>query len=327
VKHIGITMCVLAALLAFGAVEVSSAVADPVLCLETSEFQGGNFATNACNTALEKKGSFVRGMLLENARVNAGEYCLMVLPGLRKFAKGYRSFRECEKEENLVEEPAAEPGPVLWTRVKDPAAGNKGGSKKPEFATLPSSKVIEGVIGADLFKVGSSGESVECENGTHGGEITSMNTVGKVVVKFKNCKAKGSGGTTCTAKSTGAGSGEIITRTLKGTLGSVKSAEAVTEVGLLLEPESGTVFTEIDSTCLSVSEVPIDGSIAGEVNPVSAKVSDGDIDYEVASAKQAIQKIGVPSGLKEPRLKALGLLETTDETVEEDEFEGTIEIV
>jgi hypothetical protein len=324
-RRIRIVGLVLTTAFVLSMIAVSSASADEVLCLQVAEAGGGNYATNQCNGARGAGGEFVRGMLSPLDRVAPGseEYCLRVLPGQRNFAKGYLTLTKCKNAEVLEEEGAVESGLPLWTRVKDPAAGNKGGSSKREFKELPSGKKIEGFSGATLFRA-STGESVECEGGTNGGEITSMDTVGNVVVKYTGCKARGS--SSCTAKSTGAKEGEIITGTLKGLLGAVKSTEAATEVGVLLEPASGTQFTSLEGTCLAVSPTAIDGTVAGELNPVNAKVLDGDLDFETTTAKQNIKEIDVLSGTVKPKLDAFGLIEATDESFDELEFEGFVEV-
>ncbi|MGH9917750.1 MAG: hypothetical protein ACRD6W_02590, partial [Nitrososphaerales archaeon] len=93
--------------------------------------------------------------------------------------------------------------------------------------------------------------------------------VEKVVVKFTECKGKNAKtGKECTVKSKeGKGGAEAIeTKDLKGELG--ETAESKTNVGLLLEGETSSVFVTVEGECLPVSPSAIEGSVVAEVKPV-----------------------------------------------------------
>lgn len=164
----------------------------------------------------------------------------------------------------------------------------------------------------------STGTKVSCLTDLDSGEVTGPKTVGNVVVIFHNCSSTESGG--CSVKSEGGPNASlIITKTLDGELGSVKPAEAASGVGLLLLPTTGTVFVTLVGSCLPLSPSPVDGSVAGEVTPVNGAPSkDGKIIFQGSGAagKQLIQSINVLGTVVKPTLKALGLLESNEITVD-----------
>ncbi len=76
-------------------------------------------------------------------------------------------------------------------------------------------------------------------------------------------------------KGGGGGTGTIVTTTLDGALGTVKTTEAASGVGLLLLPTTGTVFVTLEGSRVPGSPAKVDGSVAGEatpkVNPLTGK--------------------------------------------------------
>lgn len=318
-RYLGITGLVLTAAFALSAITASSALALPVLCLPTVEKEWGNF--NEGCTAEGAKQGFVRGMILAlGDKVGEGEYCLMVLPGLRTGVKGWTTLEGCRKKEAGIVETGA-----VFTRVKDKVEENTAGTAKSEFRVLPSSLKIAGFFGESTIGVGAA-ESITCEKGADGGTITSMDTIGKVAIAFAGCKAHNEKSETCTIKSPGASEGEIVTNTLKGELGKVKStSEAASQVGLLFSPETGSRIATFATTPCSV-ESGLFGTVAAEANPVSVKVSDGEFAFELASTnKQAIKEITVLAGVTKPELEAFGRIATL-QAIDEVEFEGSVEI-
>jgi hypothetical protein len=162
----------------------------------------------------------------------------------------------------------------------------------------------------------SSGTVVSCLTDLSTGEVTGPKTVGGVVVTFHNCSSKNSS-EGCSVKSTnGPNSSLIITSPLDGELGSVKSTESSSGVGLLLLPTSGTVFVTLEGVCLPVSPSPVDGSVVGEVTPVNGPSSkDGNLIFLGSpKGKQKIKEIIVLGVTVKPTLKALGLLESNEIT-------------
>jgi hypothetical protein len=190
----------------------------------------------------------------------------------------------------------------------------------PEFTALPSVKTYEETVGPGLFTANNGVDKIACEKGTATGTITGMRTFGKVVFKLKECKSTGEAGSNCTIKTTGAGAGEIVSLTLKGELGTVKSSEATTEVGVLAEPETGTTWLTLSgNACTETTKVT--GRIAGEVGPIKTFTTKGFINFEVVSEKQKIKKIGLLSGLVEPKMSAFStsVAEEKDEVLESKE--------
>jgi hypothetical protein len=169
----------------------------------------------------------------------------------------------------------------------------------------------------------SGTKAVNCQTDTSVGEVTGPKTVGSVVVTFHNCSSTENEG--CTVKSTGSTLGLIVTKVLKGELGTTK--EAKSGVGLLLQPETGTEFVSLEGTCLTVSPAPVVGSLAGEVTPVSnGETLDGKLVFIGSAGKQSIEKIAILNVVKKPELKALGLLKASETTNELVLYEKDVEV-
>jgi|SRR5580692_690800 hypothetical protein len=163
-----------------------------------------------------------------------------------------------------------------------------------------------------------TGTKVECLSSVSHGEITGAKTVGNLVVVFHNCHTpEGSG---CSLKSEGGPNTSLITiRTMDGELGSVKKAEALSGVGILVLPTTGTAFVTLEGTCLPVSPSPVDGAIVGEVTAVNGTASaDGKLIFQGSGSagSQLIKAINILGTVKNPALKALGLLEANAIEVE-----------
>jgi hypothetical protein len=196
----------------------------------------------------------------------------------------------------------------------------------PEFLMLPSSKTFKGVSGVGTLKAGT--ETVTCESDENAGEVTSMDSVGKVSVTFHGCKVKVATGE-CTIKSTLTGSaGLIVTTSLRGLLGEVAEAEAKSKVGVLLEPETGIVFTTLLATgapC-NTQETAVEGTLAGELTPIKALQTTLKLIFGLTSEKQNIKEITVLAGLKKPKLGAYGVNTATLSTEDTLTFTGSVEV-
>jgi sorbitol-specific phosphotransferase system component IIA len=155
----------------------------------------------------------------------------------------------------------------------------------------------------------SSTQAITCTKITSTGEITGAKTVGSVVIVFHGCSSKEGEG--CSLKSTGQGAGLIRTETLDGELGSVKKAEAASGVGLLILPTSGTKFVELEGPCLLTSPSPITGQVAAEVTPIRSLSKDGKLILLGSGGTQDIRSINILGTIVAPRLKALGLIESS----------------
>jgi hypothetical protein len=199
----------------------------------------------------------------------------------------------------------------------------RGGSKKAEFALLPTGTSVKALTGRGLLSSGS--DKLQCQAGSGAGKITSMDSIGKLVVTFTGCEAETPQSGKCTVKSSSGGTGEIVTRTLKGLLGTVKSTLAESEVGLLFEPESEkTVYVVQSAKCLP--ETTLAGSVASEALPISVEEGSADLAFHVTSGKQQIKEITVLSGVAKPKLE-FGGVEASEEMPTELDFESDVELV
>jgi hypothetical protein len=297
---------------AFFAASTSSS-ADPA-CLHVDGEKSGNFLLGCL--ALEAEGNYVWATPVSPAK--PGLWCATVDAIWRRhLTESYPTETAC-KELTRAGEPEKE-----WVRVLFAL----GTGKKAEFATLPSVKTFKGLNGpegAETLKAGSIATTA-CETSSSTGEITSMDTIGALVIKYKGCTVSGSG-KVCTIKSEegSPAEGEIITKTLKGELGTVKESEATSEVGLLLEPASGNVITNLAETSCAV-KTSVTGLVAGEVAPLGEKGKISNLLYGISGGSQQIHKIAVLSGTKEPALTAYSV-SAAQEGADVFEFGGEIEI-
>jgi hypothetical protein len=301
----------------FIAMTAASASAEgPVVeCLEIAGKAGekGNFEAG-CKT-LRANGAWVK--VIRVAERRAGQWCAEVEAGKEAGIVGYADLLEC------FGLPRAAMANAIWVKVIYDGAVGKGGAQAPSFKLLPTVKTFKGMGGPNTLKAGASATS--CEEAVDAGEITGMPTIGKLVVTFTGCHVNGEGGKTCTIKSVGAKEGDIVTHTLKGELGTTKSTEATSEVGLLLEPETTKTWATLEATTCS-SESKVTGSLAAEVLPISEKTDFGSLNFAVSSGKQNIKKIAVSSAVKEPELVAFSTT-ATEELEDGIEFNGQVEIV
>lgn len=138
----------------------------------------------------------------------------------------------------------------------------------PEFKVLPLGPKFTATSGVTVFAAAT--DTVTCTGDTSVGEITSMDTVGRVVIKFTGCQINTA---TCSAKFNSLPNighpGEVVFNTVKGRLGTVKTSEAATGVGILIEPETGTKFFTVEKTACT-PESTTSGDVAAEVSPVNS---------------------------------------------------------
>lgn len=80
---------------------------------------------------------------------------------------------------------------------------------------------------------------------------------------------------------------------LKGQLGKVAKSEGTSEVGMLLIPESGTVLTEIEGSCLTITKDDIEGSVIGEVSPVGKVQGTGEIIFKISGKNRRYRNLKV----------------------------------
>jgi hypothetical protein len=131
----------------------------------------------------------------------------------------------------------------------------------PEFKPAVGQSVT-GTFGVVHLALGA--DTVTCQKGSSTGSVTGASTVSKLVMTLTGCEGKESGGKECEVRSLGAtNSGEIVTRSLKGSLGVVAIHEAASGVGLLLEGEESTNWWGWDPPC--IPSISVYGELAGEV--------------------------------------------------------------
>jgi hypothetical protein len=108
---------------------------------------------------------------------------------------------------------------------------------------------------------GTKVRKVNCNSNTSTGELSSATTVSNIVVKFKECTTTGPIGEKMSC-------GEIVTTKLKGKLYYLTAGSS--EVGVDLEPESGTEFAKFVCKNIFVTEtLTVTGSVVGKLTPVN----------------------------------------------------------
>jgi hypothetical protein len=203
-------------------------------------------------------------------------------------------------------------------------------ARQPEFQ--PSTTTIKATStgGEVVLEHALTSEQLKCAS--H--EVTEWAIFGWRIyyrLVLKGCEAI-NGPKTCKARSTGkefsGKSGEIITVTTKGELGEVASSESTSGVGILLKPESGTVFTEVEgetSGCLIKARW--EGSLAGEVTPVGQSQTTDKMIFRGSDGSESIKSITVMGTHHTPELKALSGLVTVSESAEDNvTFEQAVEV-
>ena len=206
------------------------------------------------------------------------------------------------------------------------AASTAMAAGAPEFLMLPEHKGFTSVAeGASILKTLTT--SISCEHSFSNGEVTGMDTIGKVVVKYTGCVLTTSVGCTEKFSSITGKTGEIVTNAIKGLLGTVKTSEAASGVGILFEPESGKRFFTFRGTTVpcNVPESTISGNLAGEVTPVHKLQGTIKIVLLGAGHEQMIREIVVLGKTVTPELEWFGSeasLTTTDLTT----YTGAVEV-
>ncbi len=191
------------------------------------------------------------------------------------------------------------------------AAGTASASS-PEFVNAAKTGVKVSLTGTSgTSKLTTVGQEVTCATSSSTGEVTTNSgNASNVHVTFSTCTGK-KGATSCAAHSTGK-TNEIVTNTLKGALGTVKTTEAASGQGLVLSPASGSSFVKIEGTCLSPTTTSVEGSVAGEVSPLNKQQTTGKLVLSAPSGVQAIKSITVAGTVQKPKLEAF-----TEEAAEE----------
>ena len=189
--------------------------------------------------------------------------------------------------------------------------------------------VVKGKTGTIYIEVGAIHYKIVCTSSSATGKIKGTKEVEAVVIKFKGCRAKESEETReCEVNSTSplGGKEEIITKTLKGKLGTVAVAEAASERGLSLEASSGTVFAALkgSSLCLPAETSEVKGILFGEIKPVKTPKLKGELVFNTKEMKtQTIRKFVGESVMHELEVFEV---KTPLETAATTEFEEMVEV-
>jgi hypothetical protein len=203
------------------------------------------------------------------------------------------------------------------------AAVASAASAAPEFKAAKFPVTFTGTSG---LLVGNTwqGGTLHCASDHFTGVILGSHTfsggrlVGLECVTILNSKE-------CPQKTVGAsGAGEIVTSTLKGELGTVKTSEAASGVGLILEPETTKkLYLLAENEC--ELETQVAGSIAGEVSPIGSSQTTGKLVFAVTGSKQDIREIGLLGTVKKLGLNAFGF-SLTQESTESLEYASAVEV-
>jgi hypothetical protein len=180
-----------------------------------------------------------------------------------------------------------------------------------------------------FFQLGETKYKIVCKSSTASGKVKATTEVEGVVIKFKGCKAKEAEELhECEVNSTSplGGKEEIITKTLKGSLGVVAKAEAASERGLLLTPASGVVFvtTKGSVECLPQETDEIKGSVIGEIKPVKTLKLKGELAFK--SPEQKVQTIKKFVGESATHFLEVFEVKAPLEVAATTEFEETFEV-
>lgn len=156
-----------------------------------------------------------------------------------------------------------------------------------EFQAKPSFPVRFTAKGGPGLLETKGGHSVTCLETTGSGEVAGAASVANVSVHFKGCIAEHLAALPCT--SAGAASGEIVTNTISGTPVNLDTLHL--QVGILLQPASGTTFAEF--VCASTSGLPVKetlkvtGSVIGQVKTTDLN------EFHSAITLEFVQAAGV----------------------------------
>jgi hypothetical protein len=166
---------------------------------------------------------------------------------------------------------------------------------EPEYILANESltKFTSSQIGASSILENTAKTQVSCTGQTGKGEVTpKTNKASKIVVTFTGCA---SGVTKCQTK--GLAEGTIETKALKGELGYIKK-EPTKEVGLDLEPETGTEFANFECGSKFLTNNAT-GSVDGRIEPINTPTTSFTVKFKCpTSGMQEITSLEI-GGLKD----------------------------
>lgn len=168
---------------------------------------------------------------------------------------------------------------VCWVAA---AAGTGSASALPQF--LPASGTFLSVSGKGTLQT-TGGMLLICASDFDKGSITGPDSVGNVLVAFHGCKETQ---LNSPCNSGPEPEGLIKTNELKGLLGYINKTSK--DVGLSLEPTSGTVFVEF-SCASGLVKAKVTSSVIGKVSPINTKSTTSLLSYKQTSGKQLFTRL------------------------------------
>jgi len=181
--------------------------------------------------------------------------------------------------------------------------------------------------GLSTFENNASTERLQCLSDLGHGLLLTPTLGSNVIITLHGCLAINSSGTRCDLLNVGGTPLLIALNPAVIHLGTVKSTEAPSEVGLLFAPETGNKIVTLEASCLSPKETAVTGDIAGEITPVEeGLVLVGNVIFNGGKANQSIKKIFFAGKEEKPELTAFGGVTQSDATNELMLFSTDIEV-
>jgi hypothetical protein len=171
---------------------------------------------------------------------------------------------------------------------------------------VPTGATFVGTSGAAVLEA-DAGERLRCETSTWSGDVTSATSAGNLVVHFLGCTDTTAEGEKCSVKSTNTTvAGLILINTSRAVLGLVlPKPVSGSDVGLLVLPASGRVFTTLVGSGKCVETTKVSGSVAGLAEPVGSLQTTGKVVFAQTGGKQDIADLDLSTGgLVDPELTA-----------------------
>lgn len=191
----------------------------------------------------------------------------------------------------------------------------------PEFKPVPSKhKFTAASSKAMEISLDGTGAMI-CRTAATVGEVTSAETIGKVIITYKECSYATVGPGSCPVHSLGAKEGEIVTGDLTGELGTVPTSEAPSGVGILLKGEHEKKWTTlVGTTCYG--ERVISGTAIAEIPVIGKKQTTNELVFP----QENIFEIKLDSGKKGEGSLSFGYETGVIQAKEEVKFEEAIEV-
>ncbi len=188
-------------------------------------------------------------------------------------------------------------------------------SASPPLFSPASGQAINGTSGTSILFAG--GHLIVCGKDVFSGAISSSSLLGNAHVHYLSCVslATPTSAEHCTANSSGASGGLILTQTLHGRLGIILPSGAT---GILFLPQSGKVFVELaENAC--TPETKVTGNVAGAITPTGKPQTTGTTTFSLSAGVAAVKDFDLTNGggLVKPELVAFseaGALSQTEET-------------